>query len=230
MSISGAAMDSSIFFLIAWLHKISGSGDAFYDHILFHITLFTLNTLTMHITNQLTCWKNKGTPELALHCSRKWWWQHLLQIIDVQNVLTFNGHASWLWTVFVSAWTPLSICPSPWLETHSQSTPSHRHHPAPRAIQTQPLSNHVLRACADQRARQRKMGIAKKLAKAFDNYLAKEGCLEDPFSKQILRNYQPCVSTPRTLEQRKECVNQQNTVNHNSCPILLSCNFGGTSH
>ena len=41
------------------------------------------------------------------------------------------------------------------------------------------------------------MGIAnKKLAKAFDDYLAKEGCLEDPFSKQILRNYQPCVSTP----------------------------------
>ena len=34
------------------------------------------------------------------------------------------------------------------------------------------------------------------IAKAFDNYLAKEGCLEDPFSKQILRNYQPCVSTP----------------------------------
>ena len=44
------------------------------------------------------------------------------------------------------------------------------------------------------------MGIAKKLAKAFDNYLAKEGCLEHPFSKQILRNYQPCVSTPRTPE------------------------------
>ena len=40
----------------------------------------------------------------------------------------------------------------------------------------------------------------------------------------------PCVSTPKTPEQHKECVNQQNTVNHNSCPILLSCNFGGTSH
>ena len=68
------------------------------------------------------------------------------------------------------------------------------------------------------------------LAKAFDNYLAKEGCLEDPFSKQILRNYQPCVSTPKTPEQHKECVNQQNTVNHNSCPILLSYNLWGTSH
>ena len=67
-------------------------------------------------------------------------------------------------------------------------------------------------------------------AKAFDNYLAKEGCLEDPFAKQILRNYQPCVSTPRTPEQNKERVNQQNTVYHKSCPISLSCNFGGTSH
>ena len=36
----------------------------------------------------------------------------------------------------------------------------------------------------------------KNLAKALDDYLAKEGCLEDPFSKQIRRNYQPCVSTP----------------------------------
>ena len=49
----------------------------------------------------------------------------------------------------------------------------------------------------------------KKLAKALDNYLAKEGCLEDPFSKQILRNYQPCVSTPKTPEQHKECVKQK---------------------
>ena len=38
--------------------------------------------------------------------------------------------------------------------------------------------------------------LPKKLTKAFEDYLAKEGCLEDPFSKQILRNYQPCVSTP----------------------------------
>ena len=75
------------------------------------------------------------------------------------------------------------------------------------------------------------MGIAKKnIAKAFEDYLAKEGCLEDPFAKQILRNYQPCVSTPRTPEQHKECVNQKNTVYLNSSPIFLSCNLGGTSH
>ena len=116
------------------------------------------------------------------------------------------------------------------LETRSQQTQSHGCHPAPRAIKTQPLSNCVVRACAYQRTRERNTGIARKnIAMAFDNYLEKEGCLEDPFSKQILRNY-PCVSTPRTPEQNKEGVNQQNTVNHNSCPILLSCNLGGTSH
>ena len=63
--------------------------------------------------------------------------------------------------------------------------------------------------------------LPKKLAKAFDDYLAKEGCLEDPFFKQILKNYQPCVSTPKTPEHHKECVNQQNTVYHNSCPICF---------
>ena len=51
--------------------------------------------------------------------------------------------------------------------------------------------------------------------KAFDDYLAKAGCLEDPFSKQILRNYQPCVSTPinswtiqRTCRSKKRCLSQ----------------------
>jgi len=69
----------------------------------------------------------------------------------------------------------------------------------------------------------------KNLAKALDDYLAKEGCLEDPFSKQTLKNYQPCVSTPKTLEQYKESVNQQNTVYLNSCPRFLSYSFEGTS-
>ena len=68
------------------------------------------------------------------------------------------------------------------------------------------------------------MGIPKNLAKALDNYLAKEGCLEDPFSKQILRNYQPCVSTPTTPEQYKECVNQ-NAVYHISCPHLYPATY-----
>ena len=40
----------------------------------------------------------------------------------------------------------------------------------------------------------------------------------------------PVYLPQTTPEQYKECVNQQNTVNHNSCPIFLSCNLGGTSH
>ena len=70
----------------------------------------------------------------------------------------------------------------------------------------------------------------KKLAKALDNYLAKEGCLEDPFSKQILRNYQPCVSTPKTPEQHKECVKQKRLSITNLAHDFLSCNLGGTFH
>ena len=74
------------------------------------------------------------------------------------------------------------------------------------------------------------MGIAKKnIAKAFDNYLAKEGCLEDPFSKHILRNCQPCVSTPKTPEQHKECVKKKHCLSQ-LMPTILSCNFGGTSN
>ena len=51
--------------------------------------------------------------------------------------------------------------------------------PASTAMQTQSLSNCALSACADQSARQRNMGLpkialSKILAKALDNYLAKE--------------------------------------------------------
>jgi len=70
--------------------KTSGSGDAFYEHILSHMMFFTtmlvlscvfslfslpyLNTLLMHTTNQLTAHvANKGTPEqLSLHFPQKW--------------------------------------------------------------------------------------------------------------------------------------------------------------
>ena len=87
-------------------------------------------------------------------------------------------------------------------------------------MQTQPLSKCMLLACADQSARQRNMGIARNLAKALDNYLAKEDCLEDIFSTNPQEVSTLCIY-PRTPEQHKECVNQQNTVSHNSCPIFF---------
>ena len=57
------------------------------------------------------------------------------------------------------------------------------------------------------------MGIAKKnIAKALEDYLAKEGCLEDPFSKQILRNYQPCVSTRELLNNQRMCQSKKDCL------------------
>ena len=88
-------------------------------------------------------------------------------------------------------------------------------------MQTWPLSKRVLLVSACQMGRQRNMGIARNLAKALDNYLAKEGCLEDPPLEQILRNYQPCASNPKTPEHHKERVNQKNTVYHKSCPTTF---------
>ena len=62
------------------------------------------------------------------------------------------------------------------------------------------------------------MGIAKKnIAKALDDYLAKGDCLEDIFSTNPQEVSTLCIY-PRTPEQHKECVNQQNTVYFNSCP------------
>ena len=40
----------------------------------------------------------------------------------------------------------------------------------------------------------------------------------------------PVYLPRKTPEHYKERVNQQNTVNHNSCPRFLSYNLGGTSH
>jgi len=54
----------------------------------------------------------------------------------------------------------------------------------------------MLLACADQSARQRNMGIARNLAKAFDNYLAKDGYWENLFSNKRSGTINPYVSTP----------------------------------
>ena len=40
----------------------------------------------------------------------------------------------------------------------------------------------------------------------------------------------PVYLPQKLLNNTKNCVNQKNTVYHKSCPILLSCNLGGTSH
>ena len=65
------------------------------------------------------------------------------------------------------------------------------------------------------------MGIARNLAKALDDYLAKEGYLEDLFSNKRSGTINPVYLPQTTPEQYKECVNQ-NAVNHISCPQFLS--------
>ena len=62
--------------------------------------------------------------------------------------------------------------------------------------------------------------LSKNLAKAFDDYLAKEGCLEDLFSNKPSGTINPVYLPQTTPEQHKECVNQKNTVYLNSCPIF----------
>ena len=71
------------------------------------------------------------------------------------------------------------------------------------------------------------MGIVKKhLAKAFDNYLTKEGYLERPlFQTNPQELSTMCIYPETTPEQNKEGVNQQNTVNHNSCPRFYPATY-----
>ena len=71
------------------------------------------------------------------------------------------------------------------------------------------------------------MGIAnKKLAKAFDDYLAKEGCLEDPFSKKKSSGTINPVYLPRKLlnNTKKVSINKTlsiSTLAHDFYPTAL---------
>ena len=75
------------------------------------------------------------------------------------------------------------------------------------------------------------MGIARNLAKALDDYLAKEGYLEDLFSNKRSGTINPVYLPQTTPEQHKECVNQKSTVCLSQLlPNILSCNLGRTFH
>ena len=112
----------------------------------------------------------------------------------------------------------LSHCPCLLLGTRSQQTQSHRCHPASVSHANSTLSKCMLLACAYQSARQRNMGMARNLAKALDDYLAKEGYLEDLFSNKRSGTINPVYLPQTTPEQHKEYANQKKTVSHNSCP------------
>ena len=84
-----------------------------------------------------------------------------------------------------------------WFWTRSQQTQSHRYHPAPRAIKTQPLSNCVVRACAYQRTRQRKMGIAKKTCESSWRLFGKGRMFGRPFFKTNTQELSTPMCPPR---------------------------------
>ena len=98
-------------------------------------------------------------------------------------------------------------------------------------MQAQPLSNCVLRACAYQSARQRKMGIAKKKScQGFGRLFGKGRMFETPFFKTNPEELSTlCIypensgTTQRLCQSTKYCLSQ-------ILPNTLSCNFGGTSH
>ena len=67
----------------------------------------------------------------------------------------------------------------------------------------------MLLACAYQSARQRNMGIARNLAKALDNYLAKEGYLEDLFSNKRSGTINPVYLPRKLLNNTKNVSNKK---------------------
>ena len=79
-----------------------------------------------------------------------------------------------------------------------------------KPMQAQPLSNCVLRACAYQEQGKGKWALPNKmLPRLWTTIWQRKDVWKTLFSKQILRNYQPCVSTPKTPEHHKERVNQK---------------------
>ena len=72
-------------------------------------------------------------------------------------------------------------------------------------MQAQPLSNCVLRACAYQRARQRKMGIAKKkiLPRLWTTIWQRKAVWKTLFQNKSSGTINPGVSTPELLNNTK---------------------------
>ena len=142
----------------------------------------TINSSHMLLTRKL-CWlivmklSNEKNGETVR--------QHLLEIINVLKVLTFQGTCE----TRVTSQATLKLlrtahCPCLSPGRHCRTTPMCQRHPASTAMQTQPLSNCVLRACAYQRTRERNTGIAKtKYCRGFWRLFGKGRMFGRPFFK-----------------------------------------------
>ena len=99
------------------------------------------------------------------------------------------------------------------------------------AIKTQPLSNCVLRACAYQRARQRKMGIAKKKScQGFGRLFGKGRMFGTPFFKTNPEELSTLCIYPKQLLNNTKKVSIKKRCLSQILPNTLSYNLWGTSH
>ena len=171
--------------------------------------------LTAHVAD-------KETLLINCHCTLKGktdksWGQHLLQVVlstgeDPQKAV--EAHQAMKLQETHARGTMFLGAASIWKAFPVNSKP-----PAP--------------SCANEPSKHnpcRTLALPKNLQRLLITSWQRKDIWKTLFQNKHPGTINPCVSTPKTPEQHKECVNQQNTVNHNSCPILLSCNFGGTSH
>ena len=186
---SPAAQNLRIWRRILWTHSISH--DVFHYHaclVLCLLTfLFALSEHTLNAHNQSTygtCCEqgNSWTTITALPTKmEKLWGQHLLQIINVLQLLTFQRTCPTL--LMSEAKQTLKLLAVPlsfsftWVALPANSKP-----PAPSCANSHQNSNTVYVGatclCVPKcKAKEHKRNITK----AFKDYLAKEGCLEDPF-------------------------------------------------
>ena len=94
------------------------------------------------------------------------------------------------------------------LETRSQSTPSHRHHPAPTAMQTQPLSKCMLLACAYQSAKENGHCQIKILPRLWTTIWQRKAVWKTLFQNKSGGTINPVYLPQTTPEQNKEGVNK----------------------
>ena len=145
---------------------------------------------------------------------KPWGKTHLLQIIDVQNVLTFDGHASWIWTVFVSA-LPSIVHLS--FSLTWNAFPAKLKPPAPSCVNEPsklnpcPIVCYLL--CAYQRARQRKHGdCQKKSCQGFWRLFGKGRMFGRPFFKTNPQELSTLCIYPRQLLNNTKNVSINKTL------------------
>ena len=103
----------------------------------------------------------------------------------------------------------------PVMETHANSTP---------------VQLYATCMCLPKRKAKKHGHCRKNLRRLLTTIWQRKAVWKTSFSNKPSGTINPVYLPQTTPEAYKECVNQQNTVYHNSCPIFLSCNLGWTFH